>query len=84
LDQADEAVIFYNLETLKIKQLTPIKYESIKNGFKRSSIEVFNQKDDLQNFLIKKNYNNTVLIMMSSGNFGDLSWETLKARISEF
>ena len=84
LDQADEAVIFYNLETLKIKQLTPIKFESIKNGFKRSSIEVFNQKDDLQNFLIKKNYNNTVLVMMSSGDFGDLSWETLKARISEF
>jgi UDP-N-acetylmuramate: L-alanyl-gamma-D-glutamyl-meso-diaminopimelate ligase len=84
LDQADEAVIFYNLETLKIKQLTPIKFESIKNGFKRSSIEVFNQKDDLQNFLINKNYNNTVLVMMSSGDFGDLSWETLKARISEF
>jgi UDP-N-acetylmuramate-alanine ligase len=84
LDQADEVVVFYDPEALKIKKRAPIAPESIKLAFRSTSINIFNHKDSLLNFLINKNYNNTVLVMMSSGDFGDLSWETLKARISEF
>ena len=47
-------------------------------------INIFNHKDSLLNFLLKKKYENKVLVMMSSGSFGDLDWEILKARVSEF
>jgi UDP-N-acetylmuramate: L-alanyl-gamma-D-glutamyl-meso-diaminopimelate ligase len=84
LDQADEVVIFYDPEALKIKKRVPIAPEFVKQSFRKPSINIFNYKDSLLNFLLKKKYKNKVLVMMSSGSFGDLDWEILKARISEF
>lgn len=84
LDQADEVVVFYDPEALKIKKRAPIAPESIKLAFRSTSINIFNHKDSLLNFLLKKKYENKVLVMMSSGSFGDLDWEILKARVSEF
>ena len=84
LDQADEVIVFYDPEALKLKKRAPIATESIKQAFRSTSINIFNHKDSLLNFLLKKKYENEVLVMMSSGNFGNLDWEILKARVSEF
>ncbi len=84
LDQVDEVVVFYDLEALKIKKRAPIARQSIINAFKRPSIKVFSQKDAFLKFLLKKDYNDKVLVMMSSGSFGELDWEILKERILEF
>ena len=84
LDQADEVIVFYDPEALKIKKQAPITPESVKQAFRSTSINIFNNKDSLLNFLLKKKYENKVLVMMSSGSFGDLDLETLKSRVSEF
>ena len=80
LDSADEAIIFYDPETLRIKNRAPILQENIEQGFGHSSLQVFTQASQLQTSLLEKNFSNVVLVMMSSGNFGGINWGALRER----
>jgi UDP-N-acetylmuramate: L-alanyl-gamma-D-glutamyl-meso-diaminopimelate ligase len=80
LDSADEAIIFYDPETLRIKNRAPILQENIEQGFGHSSLQVFTQASQLQTSLLGKNFSNVVLVMMSSGNFGGINWGALRER----
>ena len=84
LDQADEVIVFYDPEALKMKNRVGITSETIKQVFRKSCIRIFTQKDALMNFLLNKEYNNKILVMMSSGNFGELDWDALKEHVSDF
>lgn len=84
LTAADEAIVFYDPEALKIKNRAPIDPDAIKKAFNHSSIEVFTEAKVLQKELFEQEYVNYVLVMMSSGNFGDLDWEKLKQVITIF
>ena len=84
LTAADEAIVFYDPEALKIKNRAPIDPDAIKKAFNHSSIEVITEAKVLQKELFEQEYVNYVLVMMSSGNFGDLDWEKLKQVITIF
>lgn len=84
LTAADEAIVFYDPEALKIKNRAPIDPDAIKKAFNHSSIEVITETKVLQKELFEQEYVNYVLVMMSSGNFGDLDWEKLKQVITIF
>ena len=84
LTAADEAIVFYDPEALKIKNRAPIDPVAIKKAFNHSSIEVITEAKVLQKELFEQEYVNYVLVMMSSGNFGDLDWEKLKQVITIF
>ncbi|MDG1141348.1 MAG: Mur ligase family protein [Flavobacteriaceae bacterium] len=84
LTAADEAIVFYDSEALKIKNRAPIDPDAIKKAFNHSSIEVITEAKVLQKELFEQEYVNYVLVMMSSGNFGDLDWEKLKQVITIF
>jgi len=84
LSEADEPLVFYDPEALKIKKRKPIDAETIKQAFACPTLRVFTEKKALADYLLKKNYPNEVLVMMSSGNFGGLDWEGLKARVLGF
>jgi UDP-N-acetylmuramate: L-alanyl-gamma-D-glutamyl-meso-diaminopimelate ligase len=45
---------------------------------------VFTDPQLLKVFLMEQNYHNSVLLMMSSGNYGGLDWEELKVKIAHF
>ena len=83
LSLSDFPIVFYDPKTVKRKNLSPITKKEIMVAFNDNRIKIFTQPKALEEFLLKINYNKTVLLMMSSGNYGDISWEALKERVTE-
>ena len=78
LDAADKALVFYSPKALEIKRMDPISKEAIKAAFEREDIEVYTNPDDFKSFVGSLAYENQVLLLMSSGNYGGLDFETFK------
>jgi UDP-N-acetylmuramate: L-alanyl-gamma-D-glutamyl-meso-diaminopimelate ligase len=74
LEKLDEAVVFYDLEALKIKNMAPISPELIKENFGKENLTVFTNVEDLKRFWQSLNQSNVAFLMMSSGNFGGISF----------
>ena len=77
LDAADEVVIFYSKKALEIKQMPSLSVEQIQNAFNRDDLTVYTNAEDFKSFLKAKHYDNHVLLLMSSGNYGGLDFEEL-------
>ena len=84
LDEADEAIVFYDPAALKIKNREPIEPKTIKAAFKNNALAVFTDFDTLSEYLFQKQYHEKVLVMMSSGSFGGMDWQKLSSRVSSF
>ena len=81
LASADRAIVFYSPEALKIKRLEAIEPTQIAEAFNRDDLVVFTESDSLEDYLRLLEYNNAVLLLMSSGNYGGLDLGELKAVI---
>ena len=82
LEKADLPIVFYDPEALKIKNRIPISAEEIFLAFDLPELMVFTEPKKLIKHLLELDYHKSVLLMMSSGNYGGLEWEDLKARLS--
>ncbi|ADX68311.1 MULTISPECIES: UDP-N-acetylmuramate--L-alanine ligase [Weeksella] len=69
---ADEKIIFYDPEALKIKRMQMISEDDIRNGFNDQTIRVMTNPEELKAFLQEEKKENKVFLMMSSGSFGGL------------
>ena len=78
LASSDEAVVFYSPSALKIKQLNPISSEQIANAFQHKNLTIYTDPIEFQEFIKTQNYSNTSLLLMSSGNYGGLNFDTLQ------
>lgn len=72
-DAPDQAIVYYNPETIKHKKLPEISPEDVKKAFNREGLTVFTKTDDLKAELLKTDWNNKNLLLMSSGNFGGMN-----------
>jgi UDP-N-acetylmuramate: L-alanyl-gamma-D-glutamyl-meso-diaminopimelate ligase len=54
---------------VKHKNLDPISEEEIKNAFQRQNIQFFTDSDKLFKTLSEKKFENSLLLIMSSGSF---------------
>ena len=81
LASADRAIVFYSPEALKIKRLEAIEASQIAEAFNRNDLVVFTESDSLKAYLTQTEYDDAVLLLMSSGNYGGLDLEELKALI---
>ena len=79
LNLSDEAIIFYDLNNLKYKNRKIILPEEIRKAFDNDSILIFTNSNKLKQYLYSKNWKNSVLLMMSSGDFGGMRWDILKS-----
>lgn len=77
LKEADEAIVFYSPKAVEIKKLAQIDIEAIRKAFGRDDLKIFTNPQELHSYLANYTYKNHVLLMMSSGNYGGLSWEEL-------
>jgi UDP-N-acetylmuramate: L-alanyl-gamma-D-glutamyl-meso-diaminopimelate ligase len=50
-------------------------------GFDQENMVVLTEAEELADFLKKQDYTNTVLLLMSSGNFGGLPLEKLVSEL---
>lgn len=78
LDAADEAVIFYSPKAVEIKGLENIEPEDMQKAFQHTNAKVFTKGEDFIDYLESLNLKNTVLLLMSSGNYGGLDFDKLK------
>lgn len=75
------AIVFFNPEKVKAKNLEPITETDIKNAFGNSSLKVFDDAKKLEEYLGSQNWANKNLLMMSSGNFAGFDIKTLADKI---
>jgi UDP-N-acetylmuramate: L-alanyl-gamma-D-glutamyl-meso-diaminopimelate ligase len=78
LDFADEAVVFYSPDAVKIKQLEEVTYEQIAKAFNRKDLVIYTNPAEFKAYLYNKNLNNAALLLMSSGNYGGLNFDEVK------
>ncbi len=78
LDAADVAVVFYSPDAVKIKQLEEVTYDQIAQSFKRDDLIIFTNPKDFKDYLFSQNFDNSALLLMSSGNYGGLNFDEVK------
>ncbi len=71
--EADIAYVYFNPKVIEHKQLTPITADEVRAAFGTENVEVFTESSALQQKLQSLNYNNTALLMMSSGTFDGIN-----------
>jgi UDP-N-acetylmuramate: L-alanyl-gamma-D-glutamyl-meso-diaminopimelate ligase len=69
MDTADEAFVYYNPHTIQHKKLSAISVSQVKDAFVRNDLKVSTDSNSLIVELTSRNWNNSVLLLMTSGNF---------------
>jgi UDP-N-acetylmuramate: L-alanyl-gamma-D-glutamyl-meso-diaminopimelate ligase len=82
MDDADEAVVFYSSHALELKRLPPLPVAAVTEGFGRKDLFVFNQRKQLEEWLFSHGYENSVLLLMSSGNYDGMDIQGLAHTIT--
>lgn len=81
LDAADVAVVFYIPESVAIKKLDPVSPQQIKDAFKRDDLQILTNAAAFKELVYAQDYSNSVVLFMSSGNYGGLDLNDFKALI---
>ena len=82
LDAADVAVVFYSPHALEIKKLKAISQQQIADAFQRDDLIIYTNPTAFKDFLFSQQFNDTSLLLMSSGNYGGLDFDELKNLIA--
>lgn len=69
---ADEAAVFYSKHALELKRMPELKTEAVEAGFAKEGLAVINERKALEAWLQNRNYSNSVVLFMSSGNYDGL------------
>ncbi|HAP01343.1 MAG TPA: peptidoglycan synthetase [Bacteroidetes bacterium] len=69
---ADVKVVFFNPHTIELKRLENISNEEVKKLFAHDDLLIMNKQEELKSFLHAQSFNNSVLLLMTSGNFDKL------------
>jgi UDP-N-acetylmuramate: L-alanyl-gamma-D-glutamyl-meso-diaminopimelate ligase len=81
MDEADEALVFYSRHALEVKKMPELPKEKVYEGFEKTGLVVANKKEDLHQWLKRQSYENTNLLLMSSGNYDGLDILTFAREI---
>ena len=82
LDAADVPVVFYSPDAVKIKQLDEVSYEQIAQSFNRKDLVIYTSPIEFKDFLFAQNFDNSALLLMSSGNYGGLDFDEVKQLVN--
>jgi UDP-N-acetylmuramate: L-alanyl-gamma-D-glutamyl-meso-diaminopimelate ligase len=77
MNEADEAIVYYNPHTLEHKKLAAITEQQVKEAFARKDLIVMTYSGNVTSHLKKINWQNANLLMMSSGNFDGIDFSQL-------
>ena len=77
LDEADEAIVYFDHHALKMKRLPELDITKVQAGFAAKELRVISDQDELQSILIDEKQNYDVILFMSSGIFGGLDLDTI-------
>lgn len=74
-------IVYFNPATIANKGLDTITAEDISAAFDERSLKVFDNRDDLLDYLQDQNWKDKNLLMMSSGTFDHLDFDKLQSII---
>ncbi len=77
---ADEVLIYFNPKTVAAKNLEPLTQVVLEKVF-GTSIQIFTDAEKLEERLLQKQWVENDLVMMSSGNFGNISYQKIAQKI---
>jgi UDP-N-acetylmuramate: L-alanyl-gamma-D-glutamyl-meso-diaminopimelate ligase len=79
---ADEAIVYFNPHTIAHKKLKPISEEQVKQAFGGSNMLVYTDSKKLLDDLLRMDFKNRNLLMMSSGNFDGIDFKMLGEKVT--
>ena len=82
MEAADHALVYFSPEVVAHKKLEPLSIQDVEDAFE-GNIIVKNTTEDVLSFIRELQNENTVLLMMSSGNFDGINYEELGTELSD-
>ena len=79
---ADLALVYFSPKVVAHKKLEPITVEQVKQAF-GGNVHVVNETSEVLDFIHAQDWNNAVLLMMSSGNFDGIDYDQLGAELKK-
>ncbi|NIG53780.1 UDP-N-acetylmuramate--L-alanine ligase [Chitinophaga sp. Cy-1792] len=74
MDPADVAGVFYSKHALEIKRMPDLDPELVKERFGRKDLHIFTDRPAFEAFLAAQQYDNTNLLLMSSGTYDGIDF----------
>lgn len=81
LEPADQAVVFYSKHALLIKRLPDLSESAVQQGFNKSGLQIFTDAALLKEWLLSVDYQDSNLLLMSSGNYDGIDVVSLAQEI---
>lgn len=81
MDKADLAVVFYSKHALQLKRMPELPEDKVQAGFCKKGLLIMNTKEELSTWLRQQSYDQTNLLLMSSGNYDGLDMLTFANQI---
>lgn len=82
MNAADKALVYFSPEVVAHKKLEPITKEQVQAAF-GGDVLVVNETAEVLSFIRQEDWNNAVLLMMSSGNFDGIDYDQLGTELLE-
>lgn len=83
MDKADLAVVFYSRHALELKRMPDLPAEKVIAGFGKEGLLVMNDKEQLTQWLQSQSFENSNLVLMSSGNYDGIDMLTFAQQITQ-
>jgi UDP-N-acetylmuramate: L-alanyl-gamma-D-glutamyl-meso-diaminopimelate ligase len=84
MSKADVAIVFIDKKTFVHKKMEPFSESDVQSAFSDKRIMFFDDISLLKNYLVSLNYQDTNLLMMSSGNYSGLDLVNLARELNTF
>lgn len=81
MQDADVAVVFYSNHALELKRMPPLSKTMVIKGFNKQDLLVLNDKESLFSWLSQQDYQNSNLLLMSSGNYDGIDMQAFASSI---
>lgn len=83
LEYADEAIVFYSKKALELKGLEVISEGEMIDAFDKSNLKCYTDSAEFKKYLDGLTIKDSVLLFMSSGNYGGINLESFFAYLGE-
>lgn len=81
MNSADVAMVYFSPEAIAHKKLPPINADMISHAFKKDGLLVFDDSNSLKKTLLELDPDQSVFLLMSSGNFNGVNVNELGEKI---
>ena len=83
MDSADLPIVYFSHHAVAMKRLPELTPEEVSAAFADQRLVVYNDSGKLKEDLLRLNFHNKILLLMSSGNFDGLNLEEISKNLKD-